>query len=256
MPFAIRNRTALASVFAALSLGALAAPKDLKNCVAITEPGSYVLTRNITATSDCFVIQADFVTLDLAGFVITGNGGGAGIAEFLGAGHQGIVVRNGAVTNFQDAIALPHSTAVTVEAVNATGNSFDGIVLGDEATVKNSTVASNGGMGMRLGQRALVTGNNVNANAGSGILVDIGGNVAGNTVGRNQASGIVAFEGALLVNNVSRNNMLDGISVDCPSAVISNTTSNNQGQNLDMISGACDPNSQACCVVTAHNSTL
>jgi hypothetical protein len=256
MPLASRSRTLLVSLCVAAPLAAFAAPKSISKCDAITESGSYVVTKNLAATGDCLVIQADFVTLDLDGFVLTGNGTGAGVAESLSVGRRGITVRNGVITGFQGAVVLSHSSAVVVEHVNATGNTFDAIVAGDMASVKNNTVVGNGGMGIRLGQRALATGNAVNENVGNGIFVDLGGNVAGNTVGRNQASGIVASEGALLVNNVSRNNGSNGIVVDCPSAVISNTTSNNLADNLHLISGACDPNSQTCCVVTGHNSTL
>lgn len=256
MAYAARVPAFFASLCVALPLGALAAPKNINGCTAITEPGSYVVARNLAATGDCLVIQADFVTVDLDGFVISGNGTGAGIAEFLATGRRGITVRNGVITGFQGAVVLSHSSGVTVERINATANAFDAIVAGDMASAIRNTVVGNGGMGLRLGQRALATGNTVNENVGNGILVDIGGNVAGNTVGRNQAAGIVALEGALVANNVSRNNGSNGIVVDCPSAVIANTTSNNLGDNLHLIGGACDPSSQACCVVSDHNSTL
>lgn len=256
MSFTLRRRALLAALCVALPTGAFAAPRDVRNCITLDEPGSYVLQRNLTARGDCLVIEADFVNVDLNGFVISGNGTGAGVTESLSVGRRGITVRNGVITGFQGAVALLHSTDVTIENINATGNTFDAIAAGDKASVRNSIVTGNGGTGMRLGQRSFAGGNSVDENVGSGIIVDIGGNVAGNTVGRNQLSGIVASEGALIVNNVSRNNTSSGIVVDCPSAVISNTTSNNLVDNLHLVGGACDPNSQACCVVTGHNSTL
>src|SRR5262249_46179573 len=63
-----------------LSLGyqgsALAGPKGLSSCKSLTTPGSYVLTGNLSAVGDCLVVAADFVTIDLAGFSVTGNGTG------------------------------------------------------------------------------------------------------------------------------------------------------------------------------------
>lgn len=51
-------------------------PIEIDRCQTIDNPGSYKLVRNLTApaNADCFVISANFVTLDLAGFTITGRG--------------------------------------------------------------------------------------------------------------------------------------------------------------------------------------
>ena len=40
-----------------------AAPREIHHCATITDPGSYELTANLTATGDCLVIAADFVTI-------------------------------------------------------------------------------------------------------------------------------------------------------------------------------------------------
>lgn len=39
----------------------------LNDCKTITDPGSYVVGKNITASGDCFVITTNLVTLDLGG---------------------------------------------------------------------------------------------------------------------------------------------------------------------------------------------
>ena len=62
----------IASVVMLAAGPALAA--GISKCTKITKPGSYVLTRNLTARGDCLVVAASFVTLDLGGFVITGEG--------------------------------------------------------------------------------------------------------------------------------------------------------------------------------------
>jgi hypothetical protein len=61
--------------------GAQAAPTAISACQPISQPGSYVLTTNIVASGDCLVIAlgVDAVTIDLAGFSISGNGTGTGI---------------------------------------------------------------------------------------------------------------------------------------------------------------------------------
>ena len=48
-------------------------PIKIEKCRTIGQAGSYKLVRNLTITTgDCLVITADFVTIDLAGFTITG----------------------------------------------------------------------------------------------------------------------------------------------------------------------------------------
>jgi hypothetical protein len=60
----------IAIAFGATTLGAQAAPKAIRACQTISEPGSYVLERDLVlvGTLDCLDIAADFVTVDLAGF--------------------------------------------------------------------------------------------------------------------------------------------------------------------------------------------
>jgi hypothetical protein len=231
-----------------LSSPAVAAPLAIVACTAITAPGSYVVSNNLTAAGgDCLVVTSDFVTIDLDGFVISGAKGGSGVTQVSDRPLRGIAVRNGTIVGFTQGILLSNSSAVAIERIRAIANAGDGIVAGNNAIVRDSITVGNGNNGIRLGQTALVTGNTSDENGGNGIQVDIGGNVAGNTVGRNKRTGIATVEGANVVNNVSRNNGIDGIFMDCPSAAIANTTSNNLGQNLHVISGAC---------LSEHNSTL
>jgi len=255
MRFSLRILTFLASICLACPL-AMAAPRLVTNCMAITQSGLYIVLNNIQASGDCLVVQNDFVTIDLSGFVISGNGTGAGVVEHLAVGRRGITVRNGTITGFASAIQLGNSSAVTVERIHATANTFAGVIAGDTSDVSNCKVIGNGsGSGIGLGQRALVSGNIVNDNQGTGILVGLGSNVIGNAVGRNQ-TGIFTAEGALVTNNVSRNNRSFGIAMDCPGAAIANTTSNNLGDNFHQVGGNCDPTLGDCCVVNQHNSTL
>lgn len=224
----LRTRSALAAFLLSPAL-ALAAPQNISACQTISVPGSYTLNKNLAAAGDCIVIAASFVTLDLSGFVISGNGGGMGVQETPSVpfpGFHGVVVRNGAVTNFGNGVYFPNSTGVTVDRVNATLNT---------------------GNGVELGQRGVVTSSRADENGGIGILVDIGASLTGNTVGRNHGSGIVAGEGAIIVGNEARNNGLDGIFMDCPGAAIANTAGNNLGTNLVPLNGSC---------TTDHNSTL
>jgi hypothetical protein len=222
------SRIALTAACLALSPGVLGAPQLINNCTTIGQPGSYVVNRNLAAAGDCLLVAADSVTIDLDGFTISGNGTGAGVVESPAlTTRRNVTVKNGAVTGFANGVSFPYSESVTVERVNASGNSGLGISVGNYSTVRASNASFNGTTGIRAELGASVSGNSVARNAGNGISVTEGANVSGNAV---------------------RNNTGYGILVDCPGLVFANTTSNNVGGNYHDISGGC--------VVNEHNSTL
>jgi len=221
-------RTALAVAgCACAALPALAAPRVINACQTLTEPGSYVVNRNLQSSGDCLVVAADFVTIDLDGFVITGSGTGFGVGSPVLVERRSINVRNGVITGFDTGVYLEYASDVTVERVTASANANNGIVVGNYSSVRASQAVTNGGTGIR---------------------VAIGGNVNGNTVARNGLNGISTVEGASVLNNVSRNNGRNGVVMDCPGLFMGNTASNNVMQNFVDISGGC--------VVDEHNSTL
>jgi len=252
----LRPLVALAGVLSIAS-PSYAAPRVLNTCATITESGAYVVGRNIAANGDCFVVAADFVNVDLDGFVVSGNGTGAAFVEQLGVGRRGLQVRNGVVTGFANGVFMNGSTAMVIERMQFVSNSQYGVRAGNMVTVSNSLFAGNGGGGMLLDQRALVTGNTVNDNTGTGISVGIGSSVVGNAVGRNTGSGISLAEGGLVANSVSRNNMQDGVLMDCPGTVVNSTVSNNLAFNVTQpgLGSQCDEGG-TCCLVVAHTSTI
>ena len=217
----------------ALPAATFAASPLIMNCQTISQPGSYVVTRNLSSTGDCIVIASGFVTLDLAGFTISGNGSSVGIHEAPGTqfpGFRGVLIRNGNVTNFGDGIQFFVSDGVTVENVNASSNTNNGLILLNRAVVRSSRFDDNGNNGVTVSDGAMITSS---------------------TATRNGNVGFAAATGALIVNNIAINNQLSGISQDCPGAAIANTVSENgptfTGPNLVQINGSC---------LSDHNSTL
>jgi hypothetical protein len=248
----------LLGLLGAVPGGALASgPVKITKCQTITISGSYAVENNLTATGDCLVIAADFVTIDLAGFVLMGNRSGAGVVDpFPPAAHRGVVVRNGTVTNFGVGISLGDGSRV--EGVQAISNTSVGIFIAG-GVVTGNIVMNNGAEGISAGtaeispgvkKGAVVTGNFANANAISGITADgvVTGNsasgnglvggvagfgaVTGNFANGNTGNGIGINQGSTVTGNVAKANTGDGLKVICPSNLIGNTATFN-GMNLD-----------------------
>ncbi len=193
-------------------------PTQIKSCGTLSEPGSYVVVQNLTATGDCLVIAADFVTIDLGGFTLTGNGTtGEGITDQL-AGHVDVVVRNGTVTEFGFGVRIANGSRLTIEGVRAVNNNALGMSIGTYSIVRGNTVSGNGSIGISVDTGSIVTGNVVSDNLDDGIAVQSGSTVSGNT---------------------STDNGAHGIDVVCPSNVIGNTALGNTGTNLNVVGVDC-----------------
>ncbi len=72
-------------------------PTTITACQTISQSGSYQLGNNLAiANGSCLVITASFVTIDLAGFTITGTIPATGISA--ASSTFGITVRNGSIS--------------------------------------------------------------------------------------------------------------------------------------------------------------
>jgi hypothetical protein len=99
-------------------------PTPIKACQTISQPGSYELANNLTFTGigNCLLITADFVTIDLGGFTISGSGTAFGIAGApSGPRLRGIAVRNGSISGFVRGVELSNADGSIVEGLRVVG---------------------------------------------------------------------------------------------------------------------------------------
>jgi len=239
-----------------------AAPQIINQCQTLSEPGAYVLGKNLAVSGsgrggfDCLLLGDDFITVDLNGFTITGSGGkGSGIKlsnDFGGAG-RGFEIRSGTIVNFARGIDLrvlggsPGQNRL--ERMRIEGNSDIGVVMTGNAIVKDSIFARNGicpilagcpprttnGDGLKVGSNSVVTGNTSTGNAGHGIAVGLG-TVIGNTASGNGGSGLEVGGVSTVVNNTADGNTV-GLSIGCPTSIIGNTAINNSTNLLQQGAG-------------------
>lgn len=256
LSLSLRGLAVAAIAAVALGPAPAGAATPVSACGALTKAGErYVLTGDIGATGDCFLVLADRVTLDLAGHAITGPGAGTATT---GVGDESqartlTVVKNGRITGFNRGIDLQSSTRSSVLAVDASDNRI-GIFVGPTSLVKDCVVQRNLGSGIIVvgdgvqvegcaiggegvdgnglsglsgGARMLVTRNTVIGNFLTGITVGANSTVTQNTSSENGIGGIAADQRSLVTGNIANDNNVVGIDVACPSTVTNNQASNN-----------------------------
>jgi hypothetical protein len=185
-------------------------PTEIEKCQTISQPGSYKLVNNLTftgTTGTCLPITADFVTIDLAGFTISGPGNVdlAETATAVAAGDNitGIAVRNGSISGFASGVNLGGQGSIVEELRVFNGTAFGivatGIVKGNTAV----DIFGGPGNGVGIFATGIVTGNYASDNHVNGILVGRGSTVIGNTATGGEY----------------------GMFVSCPSNVTDNTAS-------------------------------
>jgi hypothetical protein len=200
-------------------------PIEIEKCQTISQPGSYKLVNNLSFRSSdgtCLTITASFVTIDLAGFTITGASGVNPFnqATAIGAGNDvnGSAVRNGSISFIGTGVSLSGAGSI-VEGLRVFRAGLAGIIA--TGVIKNNTVVETFFPGTGIVASGIISGNYLSDNRETGMEIGQGSTVIGNTVTNSQG-----FHGP-------------GIRVACPSNVSNNTAVNNVGQNLEMDGNGC-----------------
>ncbi len=209
--------------------------------IAISQPGSYVFTRSLTATSggtNGIQITVSNVSIDMSGFTLAGFNETANGIAFTGL-QSGIRISNGIVRDWDTGVrgGTVGSLAVfsRVERVTAISNAHTGIALGFDSevidcnasqntsgpgvfvqygVVRNCHVTDNA-YGIEALDQSLIEGNRVFNNT-SGIRVGLGTSVGGSVVRSNTAIGNIGYD---IFLNSGGDHVLDSNVVTCPANV-------------------------------------
>jgi hypothetical protein len=141
-------------------------PGNISTCGEIVTSGTYTLTQNLTAsaTSSCFLIQADNVIVDGAGYTVSGTGELAidarsydidGITLLAGSnGYTNLLINNITFTGFTNTVDASGNDDLTGTGVNYgyAGNGGD-VALFYTTSVGN--VTANGGRATNVGYGGL-----------------------------------------------------------------------------------------------------
>ena len=206
----------------------------------ITQPGTYILTRDIAGTlSDGIIIQSDGVTLDLNGHSILMSPGFNGIRVDLSGSPSldaGVLIRNGRILGGDTGIlGVWIGGSIGIREMQIGGTSSDGInitlaqvaeMLGGSPTTEVSGVILEDilGDGIRLadprpspGCLVVLTGNTLEGIGGDGIILEGCGNgkiidnvIDGFGQSGNPAAGIDIDDTAGLASPVVESNVIRG----------------------------------------------
>ena len=210
---------------------------------AITNPGSYYLTGDLTGTAaqGGISISVSNVTIDLNGFAVIGSSNGIAAT---GSGLEGVVVRNGTVRDCSGGgIVLNAVKKCQIEHVLVCNNGVLGMAVGSGSIIDLCTVAGNNGFGISADESSAVFNCVVQTNAADGILVTGWCRVSANTCDSNGSSSnnaaihVVGTGSRVEGNHVSRSNA-NGIQVDgTNSLVIQNSVCASTGADYVIASG-------------------
>lgn len=169
-------------------------PVKINKCKTIKKSGSYVVMKNLRATvkrgGDCIIINADYVTLDLNGFTLTGleNDTGYGVWD-NGTANRGATIKNGTVKGFYQGVDLSTSYNTTIEKIGAYENSVNGFSVGIASIIIDNKCANNGWNGIYAQRGSLVKGNITQDNDGVGFWIECP---------------------SIMINNISHTNVTNG----------------------------------------------
>lgn len=212
--------------------------------VVIDQPGSYILTENITvASGNGILITSGGVTLDLGGFSIDGpiqcTQAGNGVVQSCsnhpsnptgvlvnppGGGAPTVTVRNGTISGFNSGIqalesGLPMDLNVAIENIHVRSN-LNGVGVDSEfGTIRNVTATGNGWHGIVCTRTCNISNSSATFNGGYGVSISKG--LVYQVESRRNGSGFrVASFGGVFRKVVASENLGHGI--DASNSVLLN----------------------------------
>jgi parallel beta-helix repeat protein len=237
-------------------------PGDATAVFVISQPGSYCLGSNTVGESgkNGIRIDADNVTLDLAGFAVLGVSGS--LNGILINTHFHIVIRNGSISGWSSAgLEGTAGSLARIEDLRTDANGGNGLVINSGSQVNNCVAAQNGGVGIAVSNNVLVTGCVSSLNGGHGFglgtactikaCLAFGNTGAGISTGgvtyltvidcnanTNTGGGIAVLARAFITSSTAEGNGVVGISVGASSTVSNCHASGNTGDGIIALTGS------------------
>jgi len=202
-------------------------------------PATVTLAGSLTCSvvdAHGITVEANDVTIDLAGFALIGPDSGNGNGIYMN-GWTNVEIRNGTVRDFRHGIGEDSAYGKNHRIINvrAVSNQEHGIWLsGRGHLVKDCTAGKNSGWGIWTIYGSTVTGNTSYNNNSGGIYTNVGSTVTGNTSFNNGGDGIYTVSGCTVAGNTVKSNGDEGICASHGSTVTGNTVCDNTGDGIQV----------------------
>ncbi len=200
----------------------------------ISAPGSYYVGTNlfVPGSQAGITVDADNVSLDLSGFVISGTDTSlAGIS--VASGRTGVSIRNGAITSVSVGIAAASATHLQVDSIRVSKCGDGGISVGADSLVSNCTASENSSSGIVVGLNSTVVNCQAAANAGNGIEAGQKCTVRESSAARNDFSGISVGDYSKVIGVTSTDNSGFGINGGTGVHITDCTANANRGHGIN-----------------------
>ncbi len=141
-------------------------------CGTIDNAGVYTLNQSISGSGTCLVINANDVTIDFAGFSITGDGTGYGV-DSQGTAYTNLTLKNGNIISFSMGIHFDGPASSLISNITLGYNSNSGVfaVTGTH-NIENSTINySSTGINFNSVTNSIIRNNVLNSNS---VAVSLG----------------------------------------------------------------------------------
>ncbi len=228
---------------ACIEVNSINTPGDATAVFIISQPGSYCLGSNVIgeAGKNGIRIDADNVTLDLAGFGMLGVSGS--LNGILINTHFRIAIRNGSISGWGSAgLEGTAGSLARIEDLRVDANVGNGIVINSSSQVNNCIAVQNGGVGILTSNDVVVTGCLSSTNGNHGIQAGTASTIKSCFANSNGGSGIAPSG----VNSLTV--------IDCNTHL--NTGAGIVGPNRALITSCTAEDNRAGGIITGASSTV
>jgi hypothetical protein len=201
----------------------------------ITQSGAYYFIKNLKADTnvvDGIVIEADDVTIDLNGFVLTGTTNGRYGICTVSSSNRNTIIKNGVVLGWGQAGLLLFSglncRLINITALgNGSGPANAGISVASDWDVENCTSSLNNNKGFNIGGNSTARNCKARNNKGSGFMIGNSARVENSTAYENWNHGFKCGMVSMILNCSATYNTNNGINVGIYSLASGNISANN-----------------------------
>lgn len=210
----------------------------------INQPGSYILTENVSTAKGGIAVLTDGVTIDLKGFKLTCTNTSVTRSGVYATGHGNIEIRNGTFEGFYHGVSLTNADNSNniITGIKAVSNLNDGIFCygytldptydGGGFIVTDCIAENNGDDGINVGGATVVTRCVARNNNGSGLSADSACVIKDCSFYHNEDYGCGVNAGSSIIGCASVRNSGRGFTLNVNCSIIDCTAYDNEEEGI------------------------